>query len=151
MAYLDTPAFDPRYAAVRVGPCGNIRLLDTGVGATLYYGAGRSDAEGSPTPPSMNLPVRGALRSRGKAKAGSRSISIDVKQAANLTPRPTLVVRKNLAIGLTDDVTATAAAGTGWVTVTASFTAAVDGAVWFELCNNLDGFFPCLFDKLVLA
>ena len=48
---LDTPAFDPRYTAVRVGPCGNIRLLDTGVGSTLYYGAGRSDVEGSPTPP----------------------------------------------------------------------------------------------------
>jgi hypothetical protein len=99
----------------------------------------------------MNLPVRGALRSRAKVKAGSRSISIDVKQAANLTPRPSLVVRKNAAVGLTDDVTGTAAAGTGWVTVTASFTATVDGAVWFELRNNLDGFFLCFFDKLVLA
>jgi len=151
MAYLDTPAFDPRYAAVRVGPVGTIRLLDTGVGSTLYYGAGRSDAEGSPTPPSMNLPVRGALRSRAKVKAGSRSISIDVKQAANLTPRPTLVVRRNPGIGLDADVTATASGGTGWVTVTASFTATADGAVWFELRNNLDGFFPCFFDKLVLA
>ena len=68
-----------------------------------------------------------------------------------MTPRPTLVVRKNVAIGLTDDVTTTAAAGTGWVTVTASFTATADGAVWFELRNNLDGYFPCFFDKLVLA
>ena len=95
--------------------------------------------------------ARKALRSRAKVKAGSRSISIDVKQAANLTPRPTLAVRKNVAVGLTDDVTATAAGGTGWVTVTASFTATADGAVWFELRNNLDGFFPCFFDKLVLA
>ena len=99
----------------------------------------------------MNLPVRGALRSRAKVKPGSRSISIDVKQAANLSPRPTLVVRKNAAVGLAEDVTATATSGTGWVTVTASFTATADGAVWFELRNNLDGYFPCLFDKLLLA
>ena len=68
-----------------------------------------------------------------------------------MTPRPTLVVRKNAAVGLTDDVTATAAGGSGWVTVTTSFTATADGAVSFELHNNLDGFFPCFFDKLVLA
>jgi hypothetical protein len=151
MAYLNTPAFDARYGEVRIGPVSHLRILDLGVGPPIWYGAGRSDTEGSPEPPSMSLAVRSALRSRANVKAAARSIRIDVKQAANLSPRPTLVIRRNPAVGLDEDVVATAATGTGWVTVTASFTAAADGAVWFELRNNLDGFFPCYFDNLVLA
>jgi len=38
--------------------------------------------------------ARTALRSRAKVKAGSRSISIDMKQAVNLSPRPTLAGRR---------------------------------------------------------
>jgi hypothetical protein len=151
MAYLNTPAFDARYGEVRIGPVGHLRILDLGVRPPIWYGAGRSDTEGSPAPPSMNLPVRGALRSRAKIKAGTRSIRIDVKPAANLSPRPTSVIRRNPAVGLAEDVTVTGPAGTGWVTVTASFTATADEAVGFELRNNLDGYFGCFFDNLVLA
>jgi hypothetical protein len=148
---LNTPAFDACYGEVRIGPVGHLRVLDLGVGPPVWYGAGRSDTEGSPAPASMNLAVRSALRSRANVKAAARSMRIDVKQAVNLIPHPTLVIRRNPAVGLEEDVTATASAGTGWVTITASFTAAADGAVWFEPGNNLDGHFPCHFDNLVLA
>jgi hypothetical protein len=98
----------------------------------------------------MNLPVRGTLRSRCKVQSGDRSISIDVKQPANLSPRPSLVVCKNADLGLTQDVTAVAASGTGWVTIVGEFTPSADGAVWFELRNNLDGHRPCYWDNLTL-
>ena len=99
----------------------------------------------------MTVSIGGETGELKRLAARSDDGVLPLGESQRSFPRPTLVARKHAAVGLTDDVTATAAAGTGWVTVTASFRATADCAVWLELRNNLDGFFPCFFDKLILA
>ena len=57
-----------------------------------------------------------------------------------LIARPTLTVRANPAIGVNADVTATAPAGTGWVTIgPLTFTASASGGIVIELFAPWDG------------
>jgi len=94
-------------------------------------------------------------RFRWAVAAGAHSITVKVKQAANASPRPSLVVRTNPDIGVNDDVVVAAGMGAGWVTIgPASITATSDGAVWVELRNNLDAPIasaPCYFDTESIA
>jgi hypothetical protein len=68
--------------------------------------------------------------------AGDRTLSVRVKQPANVTPYPSVVLKKNTGVGLNADATFASAGGAGWVTITASFTASAAGAIWVELHNN---------------
>jgi hypothetical protein len=64
---------------------------------------------------------------------------VNVKQAANASPRPSMVVKANPAIGLNTDTTGTAAAGAGWIVIgPITVNPTSDGATWVELRNNLE-------------
>lgn len=116
-----------------------------------YYVLGAKDtSEGNPSQPSLRLDKKGKWRFRWVVASGTRTISIDVKQAVNVDPRPTLVVKANPSIGVNSDVTGTAGSSTGWVTigpVTAEPTS--DGVLWVELRVNLDyQYGPCYWDNI---
>lgn len=106
----------------------------------IYQALGGKDTvEGDPAQPSLRLSA-GYWAFRWTVLTGTRTISVKVKQPANLSPRPTLVVKANPEIGVNADATGTAAAGTGWVTIgPVTITPTSDGAVWVELHNNIDG------------
>ena len=116
---------------------------------------GKDTSEGDPAQPSLRLDAKGMWRFRWAVASGSRSVSINVKQAVNGSPRPTLVVKANPSIGVNSDVTGTAGSGTGWVTIgPVSITPSSDGAVWVELHNNYDSQVlqtPCFWDHIVTA
>jgi len=86
------------------------------------------------------LDVRGTYRFRWTVAAGSRSISIDCKQAVNLSPRPRVTVLANPEIGVNADVQGSAASGTGWVTIgPIAVTPSSAGALWVILEALYDG------------
>lgn len=120
-------------------------------GVDMLLGAARSDAEGSPLPPCLSLQYPGAFRFRWGVNAGLRRISVSVKQAGNTSPRPSLVVKANEACGVVADVSGTAAAGTGWVTI-GPITVEVftPGVLTVELRSNSHGELaaPCFFDHI---
>lgn len=117
----------------------------------LQVGVKRSDAQGMPFVPSLEIQFWGSWRFRWVVAAGSRSISVWAMQVVNLTPRPAIVIKANPDVGLNADVTAVAPAGTGWVhTPDAAFVASVAGVVWVELWNRVQSQnAPVFFDRIV--
>lgn len=115
---------------------------------------GRKDlVEGTPSPPSLCLEARGVLKVFAWAlTSGSHQISIQVKQAANLSPRPSLRILASPDIGVNADVTDSAPAGTGWVTIgPLSVSPSSDGVLWVQVENNVDGqagTMPCYWKNL---
>jgi hypothetical protein len=126
-------------------------LSDGNFGRHLQIGSLRNNTEGSPAPPALQLDIPGFWRFRWAVGVGSHSIQCLVKQAINLSPRPTLVIIANPDIGLNANVTVTAPSGTGWVTLgPASLNASAVGAVWVELHNNYTSLYnsPAYFDHI---
>lgn len=117
--------------------------------------AQRSDSEGSPGTPCLDLARYGAYRFRWAIIPGARTISVRVKQPGNLVGYPTLVIKACAAVGLAADVVGMSAGGTGWVTIgPIGFSATGSGSVWVELHNNTSRTKPtdvvnCFFDHLV--
>lgn len=88
--------------------------------------------------------MRGTYRFRWTVAAGSRSISIDVKQAVNVSPRPRVTVLANPDIGVSADVQASAASSAGWVTIgPIAVTPSSAGALWVVLEALYDGQSGC--------
>lgn len=114
---------------------------------------GRSETEYYVSATSLVMQTRGRWRFRHNAASGDRSLSVWVKQAANQSPRPTIVVRENRALGLMADAVATAGSGTGWVQIgPVNFTLNANGAVWVTLEANYHGNgtpAPCYWDTVV--
>lgn len=124
------------------GPRAHFRRLVCGDQA--YALGGRDNAQGNPSPPSLRLDVKGTYRLRWTVAAGARSISIDVKQAVNLSPRPRVTVIANPDIGVSADVQGSAGGGTGWVTIgPISVTPSSAGALWVILEALYDGQSGC--------
>ena len=120
------------------GPPAFLRRLSCG--DRVYPLGGIDNAEGNPSPPSLRLNVRGTYRFRWTVAAGSRSISIDVKQAVNVSPRPRVTVLANPDIGVNADVQGSAASGAGWVTIgPIAVTPSSAGALWVILEALYDG------------
>lgn len=114
-----------------------------------YYNGSKSTSEGNPSQPSLQLIANGVWRFRWVVQSGSRGVSVDVKQAINLSPRPSIIVKANPDIGVNSDVTAVAASGTGWVTIgPANITPSSSGAVWVELHANTIGIYPSYWDNV---
>lgn len=115
----------------------------------------KDTTEGDPSQPSLRMDARGTWRFRWVVESGARTASINVKQAANASPRPTLVIKANTAIGVNADVTGTAGSGTGWVTIGPVNAAPTgDGVLWVELRNNYDAQYqgaPCYWDHVVVT
>ena len=103
---------------------------------TYQYGAEYEAVEGSPAPPSLALKENGYWRFRWLVGTGNRSITVFVKQASNLSPRPTLKLRANAAVGLVADVVTTAASSVTWTAMTAAFVCTGTGVIWVEMWNN---------------
>jgi hypothetical protein len=126
------------------------RLSDGTFGRHMQVGVLRNNTEGSPAQPSLQLDIPGMWRFRWSVRSGSRTVQINCKQAANGTPRPTMIVKAATGI-LAADQTGTAGSSTGWVVISVSFVALADGALWVELWNNYYGLYatPTYFDHIV--
>jgi len=123
------------------------------IGDRTFWLGGKETSEGN-SQPSLRLDARARFRFRWKVDSGSRSISVDVKQGANVSPRPTLVILANADIGVAE-TTGTAGSGTAWVTIgPVSIAPSSAGAVWVELRSNYDcgnGGAPCYWDNLSVS
>ena len=106
-------------------------------GTDVYALGGKDAGTGSPAP-AMRLDGNYRFRFRWRVASGTRTVQCQVMQAANASPRPTIIVRANPSVGVNADVVATAGAGTGWVTAgPVTITPSSNGAVWVEIWNNL--------------
>jgi hypothetical protein len=134
--------------------CGALRSLDFGSGmpsGVFSVGVRRDNVEGNLTP-SLVMDQPAKLRFRWAVAAGARSISIQVKQAADAAPYPTLRIIANPDMGIFVDTVATAPAGAGWKTLgPVPIAVPVTGAMWVELENLYNGAVPpspCYWDNL---
>lgn len=131
------------YYGKKVGSFGSPSLLPIAIrrinlGSEYQIIGGEDATQGDPATPCIRLDNQGRFRFRWKMASGTRTISINVKQAINISPRPTLIVKANPDIGINSDQSATAGAGTGWVTIgPITVNPSSDGAVWVEVWNNL--------------
>ena len=116
-----------------------------------YTIASMSDTEGTPLPPSINIPVKGMFRFRWAFSSGTRTISVSAKQPKNGTPRPTVVIKSNSSVGIPIDVSESAIPDNGWVTIgPLTINPTTSGATWVELHNNYEGINePCYFDNII--
>lgn len=123
-------------------------------GRVLQTGLSRDDTDGFPAPPSLRFEWWGFWRFRWAVDIGTMSLTLYAKQALNESPRPSIVLKADSAVGLLVDTPFSAGAGSGWEAVTATFIATAAGVIWVELWNNLNTHTsaPCLwsgagFDK----
>jgi hypothetical protein len=134
------------------GPVGTHN--DGTFGSALNYGVEKSTTEGSPSQPSLALTQPGNWRFRWVVRTGTRTISINAKQASNQTSRPSMVIKSNTSIGIDNDVSGSAPAGTDWVTI-GPLTVIPTGTdvVWVELWNNSISISndPAYFDHIVVT
>jgi hypothetical protein len=129
-------------------------LGDGSFGRHLQVGIFKETTIGNPTQPSMREDIPGFFRFRWGVLIGTRSIQINVMQPANSTPRPTMTVKANSAVGLAADLAGTAGASTGWVVIgPLSFVCTAAGYVWVELRNNYYGQYnsPCYWDHRIAS
>jgi len=111
---------------------------DGTMGRHLQIGVTKNTNQGSPDAPSLELKYPGMWRFRWVVKPGSRSVSIKCKQVENLSPRPSMIVKANVNVGITTDLTSSAPSGTDWVTIgPITLTSTGTGVVWVELYNNI--------------
>lgn len=122
-----------------------------GYSRSMQIGAIRNNVEGNPSSPCLELTSNGFWSFRWVVPAGTREIWIDTKQASNNTARPSMIVKANAAIGVAADVTGTAAAGTGWVTIgPVTITPSSPGVIYVEFWNNtIHTDDPAYFDHIV--
>jgi hypothetical protein len=132
-----------------------LRLSSFTIGLVKRFAIGGEDfGQGNPAPPCIRLDAKGIWRFRWALPVGQHTISVNVMQAVNLNPRPSLAIRANPAIGILADIESFAPPSATWtmigpVNVT---TTTATGATWVELRCNLDsnvGAFPCYFDHVV--
>ena len=120
--------------------------------SNLVAFAEKSETEGSPAPPCLKLGGYGTHHFRWAVSSGTRSISVKTKQAANLSPRPALVVRANTDIGVLADATAVAGSSTDWITVgPVTVVTSGTGGLWVELQNRQSGWAACYFDAIAVT
>lgn len=94
---------------------------------TLCVDAAKDTSQGNPTQPSQSHPRPGILKDIWwRVQAGSRTLSIDAKYSGSA---PQIMVRRNPAVGLQEDVTISAPGGGGWETLTYTFTATATGVI----------------------
>jgi hypothetical protein len=143
--------------AIDAGALGNgVRIRTLVVeewGSDLVLG-GKDTTEGN-SQPSLRMDSSGTFRFLWVV-AEERTLSVDVKQAANASPRPRLTIKANLEMGVLADVQDSAPSGTGWVTIgplTVEPTSA--GALEVLLENLYDtgqpGTAPCYWDNITEA
>lgn len=128
---------------------GGVAVGDSAYGRKLHKSAGRDDTDGLDAAGCYAVEGHAFLSWPVAVDAGARTITAAIKQPLAGTARASLVVMANKNVGLLADVVATAAVGTGWQTLTCSFTATSAGAVRVQLRNNSGN--ACKFDDLTVA
>jgi hypothetical protein len=113
-------------------------------------GVARNDSDGNPSAPCQSQPRPSVLKDIfWRVNVGSNTLEIDCKYTGTA---PRIIIRANPSLGLQADHTVTAGAGSGWVTLSYTFTATAKGVVnvWRE---RLDGDIThtCLWDHLVVS
>lgn len=112
-------------------------LSDSPNGRHLQVGVTQSLDEGFPTAPCLSLQIPGFWRFRWSIKTGQRAIYVWANQNSTGSYRPSVVIRSNALVGMTADLSASAADGPGWQQIgPINFTATGNGVVWVELHNN---------------
>lgn len=111
-------------------------VSDYSMGITSSY------VEGSPNAPSMVLDPQVTWRFKWTVKSGRRKIAVRAKCGFNVNSadeRPSLTIRKNTSIGLTQDVSGSLPVGISeWATIgPVTINPTSTGVVWVELKNNL--------------
>jgi len=136
-----------------------LRLRCIQAGNTYMILGGRDNTEGNSLQPCLKIESQGYYQFRWGRSGTVQSISVDVKQAVNLSPRPSLYVYPNTDIGVTGvsgyGYEVFAASGAGWVTIgPVPVTGTGIGAVKVELRANYDGQYnsaPCYWDHLATS
>lgn len=112
----------------------------------------REAIEGSPTP-CLRVDKSVVYKVYWPVVSGARTLSIDVKQAINVSPRPRVTIKANLDIGVAADVTGSAGSSAVFTTIgPLSVTPSSSGVleVWLE--NLYDGGdYPAYWDNLVVT
>lgn len=125
-------------------------------GRFLQAGASQNTsppAGGSSSGMALTLALPGFWRFRWTVQPGTRTITVQVYQSANISPYPSVIVKANTSIGVSSDVTGTSAGGTGWVSIgPITVTPTSEGVLWVQLWNNLHlAQSPCYFDKVIVT
>lgn len=123
-------------------------LGNASMGRVLQVACYRDNSDGVPAGmPSLRLDNWGFWRFFLGVSPGTVTVTVWAKQVANQTPYPSVVLKKNTAIGLAVDTTFPSPGGNDWQAITASFVATASGVVVVELHNNLNTviYCPCLF------
>ena len=118
---------------------GDVTTMDgsTTGGKHLQYGVSKNTTDGSPNAPSLQLDYPGSWRFRWTIKGPTRTVSVLAKQNSTGSYRPSMVVRANKDIGINNDLSASAADGSGWTLIgPISVTPTGTGSLWVELHNN---------------
>ena len=137
--------------AITVSPSAS-RLQSITAGADRLVWGGEDLIEGYTSSPCLRMDAKGKWRFRWALTIAQHSISVFVKQADNLSPRPSLVVKNNPAIGIPADIEVFAPPSTDWIQISSgTFPVTAVGATWVELKCNVEtnvGFSPCYFDLI---
>ena len=133
---------------------------NSSAGWSMQTGVERSNVEGNPSPPCIVLRQPGAWRFRWQVNTGSQTISIYCKQAINLAPFPSMVIKADPSLGVAADIVGISAGGAGWVKIgPLTAVATSPGVLWVELranymgqdassANPLGPWYPCYFDNV---
>lgn len=146
MAELAYPARSLALAPCLVSPS-SLSVLVPYTDRLLTY-SGREDVVGAELP-SLRIGIYGFFWFRLAVKVGSRRVRAQVLQPRADAQRPFMRVRRNPAVGLANDVTATAGGSTNWQELSLTFTTTSKGAIVLELWNA-DHAWPCWFDTVLL-
>jgi hypothetical protein len=111
----------------------------------------KDDLIGNPSPPSLYLPTKSSFKFKWVVESGSRTIQISVRQPLNLNPRPTLLIKENLELNISN-TSGSAPNSTGWTLIgPISVSPIANGVLTVEISNNLVGVnTPCWFDNIVV-
>ena|SRR5690349_14537939 len=117
--------------------------------------AGGQDLVVGNAAPSFRMDARGNWSAWIYFDSGTNTIQVDVQQAVNLSPRPTITVHSDSTVGINSDIVGTAASGTGWVTIgPLSVSPSAAAVLLVSLSNNYDAQFtgaPCYWDNLITS
>lgn len=120
-------------------------------GSTHMVVGARDDSEGN-SAPSLRMDSMGTFKFLWVVGASPITLSVDVKQAANASPRPRVTIKADTSIGVSSDVTGEAGSSTGWVTIGPLLVEPTSaGALEVLLENRLDYQYrvaPCYWDNI---
>jgi hypothetical protein len=134
------------------GLCGKIlKGIFLGLPNPMVLG-GQDSVTGNPAS-SFRMDARGVWKALIPFPSATiNTIQVDVQQAANLSPRPTITIKADAAAGITSDIVGTAASGAGFVTIGPLTVAPTSDAVLLVILqNNLDAQSgQCYWDNLLV-